>query len=153
MKDQPANLKPGPGRPTIAACIWALWLGLGLTGIGLVTFFSLRSTPAISTVNWVPRWLAHWADRNYRFDNFPAYGLMALPFLLLANTFRRRAWTVVALSFLIFFLELAQLAEPHRHCDVGDMACGWAGVLTAWALCTALDRLLARLGLKPVNAP
>ncbi len=118
----------------------------GLIGIGVVTFLSLRSSPAISTVWWMPAVIAHWADSNGRFDNFPAYGLMGVPFFLIASTFRRQAWTIAILSLLIVSLELTQLALPMRHCDIWDMFWGCLGLLAAWAICEALKM---SIGLKP----
>jgi glycopeptide antibiotics resistance protein len=120
----------------------------GLIGIGLVTFLSLRSSPAVSTVKWMPRIVAHWADRHGRFCNFPAYGLLAVPFLMIASTIRRQAWVVAMLAALIFLLEIAQLAVPTRFCDIGDMACGWAGLLVAWIICVALKKFVLVIKLK-----
>lgn len=124
-------------------------LTAGLVGIGLVTFLSLRSSPAISTVGWIPKPIAHWADRNGRLDNLPAYGLLAVPFLLVASTFRRQLWMVILLALLIVALELTQLDLPTRHCDPGDIACGWTGLLVAWAGCAALQKMFASFGTRP----
>lgn len=42
-----------------------LLVGLAvLIAVGLVLYFSLRSSPALSEITWLPRWLADWADRN-----------------------------------------------------------------------------------------
>lgn len=124
-------------------------LAAGVAGIGLVTFLSLRSSPAISTVNWIPKPIAQWADRNGRLDNFPAYGLLAVPFLLMATTLRRQMWIVGLLALLIVVLEVAQLELPMRHCDLMDIAFGWAGLLAAWAGCVALQKVFAIFENKP----
>jgi len=106
----------------------------------VVTFLSLRSSPAISTVRWIPRFIANWADRHGRVDNLPANGMMGVPFFLMASTFRRQLWSVAILSLFIVSLELAQLAIPTRHCDIGDMVWGSLGLAVAWAACEAIKR-------------
>jgi len=110
-------------------------LCMGLVGLGLVTFLSLRSSPALATVHWMPGTIARWADTHGRFCNFPAYGLLAVPFLLIASSLRQQATVVIALALLIVAFELVQLYLPRRTCDPGDIACGWAGLLAAWAGC------------------
>lgn len=114
----------------------------GLAGIGLVVFLSLRSSPALTTVKWMPRTIANWADRHGRFCNFPAYGLVALPFFFIATTTRQKAWTFALLALLIASLEICQLAIPARYCDIWDIVWGCAGLLTAWVICDALKKFM-----------
>jgi hypothetical protein len=121
-------------------------LGFGLAGIGLVTYLSLRSSPAITTVNWIPKPIAQWADRHGRFCNLPAYGVLATPFLLMASTFRRQMGVVGLLALLILAFELLQLRLPARSCDPWDIAYGWAGLLIAWGGYLGIKRLIARRG-------
>jgi glycopeptide antibiotics resistance protein len=117
------------------------FLCAGLAGLGAVSFLSLRSSSAISTVWWIPKFIANWADRHGRFDNFPAYGLMGVPFFLVASTFRRQIGSLILLCLFVVLLELAQLAIPTRHCDIGDMFWGSLGLLAAFFACEAFKRL------------
>ena len=110
-------------------------LCMGLAGLGLVAFLSLRSSPALATVHWMPGTIARWADGHGRICNFPAYGLLAVPFLLIASSLRRQTTVVILLALLIAAFELIQLDLPRRTCDPGDIACGWAGLLADWAGC------------------
>ena len=140
-------------KSSLPATYFRKWFGkallcAGLIGIGLVTFLSLRSSPAISSVRWMPGIISHWADRHGRFCNFPAFGTLAVPFLLIASTLRRQAWVVAFLALLIAALEIAQLAIPTRVCDVRDIAWGWAGLVTAWLICWSLKKNRVALGSK-----
>lgn len=143
------------GSPTVCGRKWfkEAFFCAGLLGIGVVTFLSLRSSPAISTVWWIPRFVANWADRHGRFDNFPAYGMMGVPFFMIASAFRRQVWVFAVLSLIIISLELTQLAIPTRHCDVWDMFWGCMGLLAAWAICETLKRFRLSIGSKPKPVP
>jgi glycopeptide antibiotics resistance protein len=125
------------------------FIGMGLAGIGMVSFLSLRPTPAISTLRWMPKFIANWADRHGQFDNFPAYMAMGVPFFMIISGFRRQMWTIAILSAFIVSLELTQLAIPTRHCDVADMFWGSMGVAAAWAVCEVLKRFRITIGSKP----
>lgn len=121
----------------------------GLVGIGLVTFLSLRSSPALSTVSWLPRSIAHWADAHGRLCNFPAYGLLAVPFLLITSNLRWQMGMLAGLALLIVAFEIIQLDLLARSCDPADVAWGWAGLLTAWAGCAAVKKIAA--GIRKAN--
>jgi hypothetical protein len=140
MKGLSIVLKWKPNSPAVWSQKWlkGFFLCAGLVGIGVVAFLSLRSSPAISTVRWIPRFIANWADRHGRFDNFPAYGMMGVPFFMTNPTLRRQLWSIVILSLFIVSLELAQLAIPTRHCDIWDMFWGSMGLVAAWADCEVL---------------
>jgi glycopeptide antibiotics resistance protein len=140
-------------RLSSPACLGGKWFGMsllcaGVVGIGLVIFLSLRSSPAISSVRWVPGIISHWADRHGRACNFPAYGMLAVPFLMITSTFRQQARVIGLLALLIISLEFAQRAIPTRVCDLGDVAWGWAGLVAAWVICEAFKRFRLALGSK-----
>jgi hypothetical protein len=148
MKGESFYLDRKPNSPAIGGRKWFKGgvLCAGLLGVGVVTFLSLRSSPEITTVKWVPKIIANWADRHGRFCNFPAYGALAVPFLLIASTLRRQAWIIALLAVLIAALEISQLAIPTRVCDVWDIAWGWAGLLAAWFICAAINRFRSAIG-------
>jgi hypothetical protein len=107
---------------------------LALVGMGLCVYLSLRASPALNTVSWLPHGVARWADAHGRFDNFPAYGLVALPLFLLATGTRRQLAIFVIMTMFIALLEFAQRTIPTRHCDIWDLIYGGLGLATAWAV-------------------
>lgn len=131
------HAKKSPGWPGSSQNHWnrvlkSVVFCIGLAGIGLAAFLSLRSSPAISTVRWIPQWLSHWADAHGRFDNFPAYGLVSLPFYLISSHFGTQLSIFLALATFVVLLECVQILIPSRHCDGYDMVWGILGVLAAW---------------------
>jgi hypothetical protein len=65
--------------------------GAGIFGVGLATFLSVKSSPSMSGVGWLPHFIIHWADRHGQLCNFPAYAMLAIPFLALAPGRLQRA--------------------------------------------------------------
>jgi len=122
--------------PIFSSPTWwkTILLCLGLAGVGAVTLLSLRSSPAISTVRWIPQPIARWADRHGRSCNFVAYGIVGLPLLMLTPSPRRQLGIVLLMSLGIAALEVIQFALPSRVCDVWDIFYGVNGVLTAWGI-------------------
>jgi hypothetical protein len=126
---------------------------LGLVGMGLCAYLSLRTSSALGTVGWLPHGVARWADAHGRFDNFPAYGLVGLPLFLLVTSCRRQLAVFVGLIGFIALLEFAQRAIPTRHCDVWDLIYGGLGLATAWAVAAGGGKLwLTVKGVKPIPA-
>jgi len=124
-----------------------LWLGIGTIGvgtfgIGLAVFLSIKSSPSMSAVDWLPHFLTHWADRHGRLCNFPAYALLALPFLLCARHGWQRAWVVAGLAVLIAALEIVQLWIPSRVADKWDVFWGCSGLLASWSAIELIPRIL-----------
>jgi hypothetical protein len=106
----------------------------GIFGLGLAIFLSLRTSPATSTVSWLPKFITHWADRHGQLCNFPAYGLLALPFLFIAPDMRRQAQIVLGIFDLVALIEVIQFWIPTRVCDTGDVFWGWLGASVAWGI-------------------
>lgn len=80
----------------------------------------------------MPRALGDWLERNGRFRNFPAYAMLAVPFLLLFRTLRRRALGMLLLAIFASALEALQYFLPSRWCEWQDAALSVAGVAAAW---------------------
>lgn len=111
---------------------------VGVVGVGLAIFLSVRSSPAMMTVAWLPKWVGHWLDQYGRFRNFPAFGMLAIPFLIITPQFLQRACIIALLALLVDSLELVQLFIPTRYADMGDIFWGWAGLLAAWGIFEAV---------------
>lgn len=143
-----------PNSPDVCGRKWfkGFFLVAGLIGVGVVSFLELRSSSAISTVKWIPKVIGNWADRNGRFCNFPAFGLMGVPFFMLTSGFRRQMGIIAVLSLFIASLEIIQLAIPTRHCDVWDIFWGSMGVIVAWAVCEVIKRGRLTIDSKPEPA-
>ena len=106
-----------------------------LIGLGAGLYLSCRPSPAFSTIRWLPHWFSKWADRHGVFRNFPAYALLATPFLILTrNHAGQRAGIMIFLAILAAALEVVQLWIPPRVADVKDVLTSWAGLLAVWGL-------------------
>lgn len=113
----------------------------GLVGVAPAVFLSIRPSPALSTVRWLPHFISQWADRHGWFCNFPAYGALAVPFLVITPNIVGRACVVASLAALVAALEIIQLWIPTRSADLWDIFWGWSGLLTAWAIFEIVNRL------------
>lgn len=123
---------------------WLL-LSAGFVGLVLVTFLSLRASPATSTVRWLPRFITHWADRHGQFCNFPAYAGLTVPFVLLARNRRQRLLAAAGLCLLGATLETCQRWIPTRFFDWYDILWSCAGVLATWGVSEVLVSAAAAL--------
>jgi len=106
---------------------------VGVFGVGLAIFLSVKSSPNMSAVGWLPHFIIRWADSHGRLCNFPAYAMLAIPFLAIAPGRLHRAGATVLLAILVAGLEIIQLWIPTRYSDKWDVFWGWSGLLTSWA--------------------
>jgi hypothetical protein len=135
-----AKMKMQPILCLICSGKWfekAMFLA-GVVGVGLAIFLSVRSSPAMMTVAWLPKWVGHWLDQYGRFRNFPAFAMLAIPFLIITPKFLQRACIIVLLAMLVDSLELVQLFIPTRYAEGWDIFWGWAGLLAAWGIFEAV---------------
>lgn len=102
--------------------------------MGLAVYLSVKSSPRMTAVDWLPQWITRWADQHGRLRNFPAFGLIALPFLLLMPSRTSRIRIVIALTSLVATLELIQNWIPARSPDIGDVFWAGLGLLAALIL-------------------
>ena len=101
---------------------------VGVIGVALAIFLSVRSSPTLTTVWWLPHFVSHWADRHGVFRNFPAYAILAVPFLMITPGILQRACVIASLAVVAALLEVIQLWIPTRFADLGDIFWSWAGL-------------------------
>jgi hypothetical protein len=151
-------------RVQALACLqWgarAVYLLLLLT----ILYFSLRSSPSLREVWWLPEWLSAWADRHGELRTAVPYcaaGLLC-PWLLTRNQARAAGcshpirdgrltlslWAAVSLFALLLFTEGAQLVLPNRVTSLDDVAWGALGIVVGVAASLCLRAVAARRGLK-----
>jgi len=109
--------------------------------IALVT---LETSPQMTMVSWIPKFISRWADAEPTFRNFPPYALATLLSTLTALTWiRPRTRThglLIILGMLCLWallgtgLECAQLWLPYRKFDLLDISWSVVGTLAGSAL-------------------
>ena len=113
---------------------------VGIIGVACALYLTFRADSDLHSVPYMPRALGDWLERNGRFRNFPAYAMLAVPYLLLFRTLRRRALAMLLLAIFGSALEALQYFLPSRWCEWQDAALSVAGVAAAW-VAFALARL------------
>ena len=111
----------------------ASWIGI-FVGLGLGLYLTLRPSGDFSTIWWIPKRIERWADYYGRLRNVPAFALLAVPFLIIANGRRARRKAIYWLAAFCAITEAAQYFIPNRWCEWQDVACGWAGLAFTWGL-------------------
>lgn len=115
--------------------------------LGLFVFLSLRPTPVISEVGWLPKTITGWADRHGNLRHLlAALVLTSAAHALCAwcrNGVSRNAFLVVSggCGVFVVVLELLQAWQPGRVCDWRDIGWGLAGVGGAGIVWPALRGL------------
>ena len=102
-------------------------LVLGLAGV--IVFLSLRTSPYLQYIPWMPRRLGIWADHHGILRNVAAFFALAIAVYVLVG---RRLWQVVILCFFGTAVEVAQIWIPGRVFDWWDILASIAGILLAW---------------------
>jgi len=110
-----------------------------LVGLAALAFLSLRPSPYVHEVVWVPGFLGRWADHNGVLRNTVAFFAFAL---FVFACIGRRWFHALALCAFATAIEVAQLWIPHRAFDPKDIVAGIAGILTAWLLVCGACRVL-----------
>lgn len=113
-----------------------------LIGLAALSYLSLRASPYLQNVTWMPPFLGRWADQHGILRNTAAFFVFGL--FVFACIGRRWAHAL-ALSVFATTIEVAQLWLPHRAFDLKDIAAGLAGILAAWALVGGTAYLALRL--------
>jgi hypothetical protein len=114
--------------------LYAGCLAIGLFGAGLAIYLSVKSSSRMETVHWLPHGIIKWADHHGRFCNFPAYALLALPFMAVCSGLRNRLRVSLVLILLVASMEVVQLGIPTRHSDLWDVFWGGAGIFAVQAV-------------------
>ena len=109
--------------------------------IALVT---LETSPQMTMVSWIPKFVSRWADAEPTFRNFPPYALATLLSTLTALTWirprTRSHGLLIILGMLCLWallgtgLECAQLWLPYRKFDLLDITWSVVGALAGSAL-------------------
>ena len=122
-----------------------LALGLGVfLSVCLVLYFSLRPSPALSEINWLPQWLASWADRNGNLRTIVPYLGASLLVSLCVSLYEQifpsisvsvgiRRFICLAtgassLFILLLLTELAQIGLSRRWASWEDVFWGGLGI-------------------------
>jgi hypothetical protein len=106
---QVSKIKPGSVRLFRIGIV-----GVGMFGVGLAIFLSVKSSHSMSAVGWLPHFITAWAGRHGRLCNFPAYSLLAISFLAFAPDRLQQACVTASLGLLVAGLEIVQLWIPTR---------------------------------------
>jgi hypothetical protein len=118
---------------------------VGIFGVGLAIFLSVKSSPSMSAVGWLPHFITHWADRHGQLCNLPAYAMLAIPFLAVAPGRLHRTCVVFSLAILVAGLEIVQLWIPTRCSDKWDVFWGWSGLLTSWVAVELVEAIWRKM--------
>jgi len=105
---------------------------------------TLETSPHMTTVSWIPKFISRWADAEPTFRNFPPYALATLLSTLTALAWirprTRRQGLLVILGMLCLWtllgtgLECAQLWLPYRKFDLLDITWSVVGTLAGSTL-------------------
>ena len=132
---------------------WGVRAAYLLLLVGIL-YLSLRGSPSLREVCWLPEWLSAWADRHGELRTAVPYcaaGLLC-PWLLTRNQARpagRRypmigdgrlalsLWAAASLFALLLLTEGAQLLLPNRFASLADVGWGALGIIggTSAGLC------------------
>jgi hypothetical protein len=115
-----------------------------------ILFLTFRATPNVQDLSWMPKRWGLWLDEHDELRHFIGMVVFSAVVFLLnfdsvlnrarsrfirrLRSSRNRTGRLGALLVLVYVLELAQLAVPHRDFDWLDVVNGWAGVLLAWGV-------------------
>lgn len=95
----------------------------------VIAFLTLRTSPYVGELPFIPSWLGVWADSHGNLRNLPAFFLLTL--FLVPALGRLHAGLLAAI--LSITLELAQLLRPGRTFDWADICWSLVGVVLAVA--------------------
>ena len=116
-------------------------LGLAALGLGALAYLSLRPSPFLTEIGWIPRWLSQWADHHGVLRNavaFLALGLFVFTWV------GRRPPHALALAAFAIVIEVPQIWLPQRVFDGRDIGASLGGIGLAWLL-VWVARQLGRL--------
>jgi hypothetical protein len=129
-----------------------------------ILYLSLRGSPSLREVCWLPEWLSAWADRHGELRTAVPYcaaGLLC-PWLLTRNQARPTGrshpighgrlapslWAAASLFALLLLTEGAQLVLPNRLASLADIALGTLGIVVGVAGSLGLRAVAQRRGLE-----
>ncbi len=134
MKKSARHARPRHWRRTLRLVLRTIcWVAI-VIGLALGLYLTLRPSSSFKDLWWLPASVEVWADHYGRFRNVPAFALLAVPCLIIANGRRARRKAFLALAAFVAVTELAQYFIPTRWCEWQDIVCGWAGLAITWFL-------------------
>lgn len=113
-------------------------------GCSLIAYCSLRSSPTLAEISWLPEWLGAWADKHGELRT-------GVPFFIVSSYIALESWygfrasralpplmwalAVYGLLCVLGLTELIQIWLPQRTASWADIAWGSAGALAGgWPL-------------------
>jgi hypothetical protein len=131
------------------------WSFIGSLGLILVSLIIIASKCALApssemkSLLWLPHSLAHWADLQPTFRNFPAFGLISLFATVFVHGILRSLSVASALciaalvSVFSIVLEAMQLLIPSRSFEWADIGWSVAGACAGSLAGICVLRILA----------
>ena len=108
-------------------------------GVGLILYLSLRTSPSLVELSWLPDWLSRWADRHGDFRTLIPYAAASSYIGLEACWIFRRSTSLPALIWLLAaygllallcLTELIQIPLSRRTFSWLDLLWGGLGILS-----------------------
>ena len=105
---------------------------LGLL-ILLTAYLTLRPSPILNELPWLPDWLGHWADANGDLRTAVPFFLLSLLWAVGGRRLRGRSWArrwvsgFAGIWLLLLVTESLQLLIPSRNFSLLDIAWGTIG--------------------------
>ena len=111
----------------------------------LTLYLSLKASPEMKSVSWIPPFLAEWADRNSDLRTAVPYALLGIMVSWITSNQKpgRRRQLLIGVGVLVFLLlatESMQLLLQGRTGSWQDLAWGMAGIAGGAAVGFALNR-------------
>lgn len=113
-----------------------LFIRAGLAAIlaGAVLFLTLRASPHVSSLSFIPLKTAYYLDAHDKLRNFLGFATVAVAINGILSGFRREqmgtiALRILALGGMITLIECAQFFLPTRFPDAKDVLTGAAGAI------------------------
>ncbi|CAA6696205.1 MULTISPECIES: hypothetical protein [unclassified Lentimonas] len=108
-------------------------------GCLLISYLSLRSSPILMEINWIPNWLSQWADANGNGERrtsvpfFALSGYLTLEAMFAFKECRALPWMIWALAAYALFgllclTEFIQIWLPERTASWADIGWGTLGI-------------------------
>ena len=113
-----------------------IFIKLGLIRLGFVAisvavmYLTLRPSPDLAEIFWIPDWLGNWADKN---GNVRTAVPFFIPSMLWGLISRRKKLPVhlsgyAAIWLFLIITESLQIFLPQRNMDIGDIGWGSFGM-------------------------
>ena len=118
--------------------------------LGLILYFTFRSSSRLAEVSWMPQRWGLWLDDHEQFRHLVGFAAFsAFAFALNFDKYftrshrrcirrlrssRYRTGRLGGLLVLVYLLELGQIGMPNRDFDWLDIVNGWAGIMLAWSI-------------------